>query len=141
MICSTYSTQCFRHYRALNNKFIIFNSVFNNLFVTGPPKILSNQTQFGSQGDTVNIECAAFAVPRIDNIIWTFDGKEIDSMHDQVRVQYNYSSILQSVTRPEFIYVIPKVFYFEKCWNTIVFFGHYQIVKRKCELTTSGSDW
>lgn len=50
----------------------------------GPPKIISNQTQFGSQGDTVNIECAAFAVPRIDNIIWTFDGKEIDAIHDQV---------------------------------------------------------
>lgn len=56
---------------------------YTNIFV-GPPKIISNHTQFGSQGDTVNIECAAFSVPRIDNIIWTFDGKEIDSVHDQV---------------------------------------------------------
>lgn len=51
---------------------------------SGPPKILSNHTQFGSQGDTVNIECAAFAIPRIDSIVWTFDGKDIDSLHDQV---------------------------------------------------------
>lgn len=53
-------------------------------FVPGPPKIISNQTQFGSQGDTVNIECAAFSVPRIDSIVWMFDGKEIDAIHDQV---------------------------------------------------------
>ncbi|CAH0403755.1 unnamed protein product [Chilo suppressalis] len=53
------------------------------VFIKGPPKILSNATQYGSQGDTVNIECAAFSVPRIENIIWTFDGREIDSIHDQ----------------------------------------------------------
>ncbi|KAJ2943111.1 hypothetical protein O0L34_g18801 [Tuta absoluta] len=54
-----------------------------SLFIKGPPKILSNHTQFGSQGDTVNIECAAFAVPRIESIVWTFEGREIDSLHDQ----------------------------------------------------------
>ncbi|XP_032524500.2 irregular chiasm C-roughest protein-like [Danaus plexippus] len=54
-----------------------------SIFIKGPPKIISNHTQFGSQGDTVNIECAAFAVPRIDSIVWTFEGKEIDSLHDQ----------------------------------------------------------
>ncbi|KAF9799007.1 hypothetical protein SFRURICE_011646, partial [Spodoptera frugiperda] len=64
-----------------------------SVFIKGPPKIISNQTQFGSQGDTVNIECAAFAVPRIDNIIWTFDGKEIDSIHDQ---DYAFLEELQS---------------------------------------------
>ncbi|CAH0718480.1 unnamed protein product, partial [Brenthis ino] len=54
-----------------------------SIFIKGPPKIISNHTQFGSQGDTVNIECAAFSVPRIDNIVWTFEGKEIDTVHDQ----------------------------------------------------------
>ncbi|XP_073965608.1 irregular chiasm C-roughest protein-like, partial [Choristoneura fumiferana] len=54
-----------------------------SIFIKGPPKILSNYTQFGSQGDSVKIECAAFSVPRIDSIVWTFDGKEIDSIHDQ----------------------------------------------------------
>ncbi|XP_061725358.1 irregular chiasm C-roughest protein-like isoform X1 [Cydia pomonella] len=54
-----------------------------SIFIKGPPKILSNHTQFGSQGDSVKIECAAFAVPRIESIVWTFDGKEIDSIHDQ----------------------------------------------------------
>ncbi|XP_038217087.1 irregular chiasm C-roughest protein-like isoform X2 [Zerene cesonia] len=54
-----------------------------SIFIKGPPKILSNATQFGSQGDTVNIVCAAFAVPKIDNIVWTFEGREIDGVHDQ----------------------------------------------------------
>ncbi|CAK1549212.1 unnamed protein product [Leptosia nina] len=53
-----------------------------SIFIKGPPKIVSNNTQFGSQGDTVNIQCAAFAVPKIDNIVWTFEGKEIDGVHD-----------------------------------------------------------
>ncbi|XP_045457394.1 irregular chiasm C-roughest protein-like [Melitaea cinxia] len=64
-----------------------------SVFIKGPPKIISNHTQFGSQGDTVNIECAAFAVPRIDNIVWTFDGKEIDTIHDQ---DYAFLEELQS---------------------------------------------
>ncbi|XP_047541036.1 irregular chiasm C-roughest protein-like isoform X1 [Vanessa atalanta] len=64
-----------------------------SIFIKGPPKIISNHTQFGSQGDTVNIECAAFAVPRIDNIVWTFEGKEIDTIHDQ---DYAFLEDLQS---------------------------------------------
>ncbi|CAH2098731.1 unnamed protein product [Euphydryas editha] len=64
-----------------------------SVFIKGPPKIISNHTQFGSQGDTVNIECAAFAVPRIDNIVWTFDGREIDTIHDQ---DYAFLEELQS---------------------------------------------
>ncbi|XP_045780934.1 irregular chiasm C-roughest protein-like isoform X2 [Maniola jurtina] len=53
-----------------------------SIFIKGPPKIISNHTQFGSQGDTVNIECAAFSIPRIDTIIWTYEDKEIDTVHD-----------------------------------------------------------
>ncbi|XP_013178589.1 PREDICTED: irregular chiasm C-roughest protein-like [Papilio xuthus] len=53
------------------------------IYIKGPPKIISNQTQFGSQGDSVNIECAAFSVPRIDNIYWSFEDKDIDAVHDQ----------------------------------------------------------
>ncbi|KAJ0170539.1 hypothetical protein K1T71_013910 [Dendrolimus kikuchii] len=52
-------------------------------YIKGPPRILSNQTQFGIQGDTVNIECASFAVPKLENIVWTFDGREIDALRDQ----------------------------------------------------------
>lgn len=66
-------------------KWITTQSYSSDAIVSGPPKIVSNDTQFGSQGDTVNIECAAFAVPKIDNIVWTFEGKEIDGVHDQVR--------------------------------------------------------
>lgn len=65
-------------------KYLPYTFFLTKWLFSGPPKILSNHTQFGSQGDTVNIECAAFAIPRIDSIVWTFDGKEIDSLHDQV---------------------------------------------------------
>ncbi|KAM3968931.1 irregular chiasm C-roughest protein-like [Aphomia sociella] len=54
-----------------------------SVYIKGPPKIISNQTQFSSQGDTMYIECAAISIPRIDFIIWTFEGREIDSIHDQ----------------------------------------------------------
>ncbi|GBP87754.1 Irregular chiasm C-roughest protein [Eumeta japonica] len=53
------------------------------VYIKGPPKILSNRTQFGTQGDSVKVECAAFAIPRLESIVWLFDGKEIDSLHDQ----------------------------------------------------------
>ncbi|CAG9116266.1 unnamed protein product [Plutella xylostella] len=59
----------------------LFNTLYNP---TGPPKILSNRTQFGSPGAAVRLECAALAVPRVDSIVWTYRGQEIDTIHDQV---------------------------------------------------------
>ncbi|KOB64810.1 putative nephrin, partial [Operophtera brumata] len=48
----------------------------------GPPKILSNRTQFGSEGDSARIECIALSVPKPDDIRWYFEGKEISVIYD-----------------------------------------------------------
>lgn len=55
------------------------------VFFSGSPKIMSNQTQYGVEGDSVKIECVAFSVPKPDYVLWSFDGVEINSFHNQVR--------------------------------------------------------
>ncbi|XP_026743411.1 irregular chiasm C-roughest protein-like isoform X1 [Trichoplusia ni] len=53
------------------------------VYIKGPPKIMSNQTQYGVEGDIVRIECVSFSVPKPDYIVWTFGGNEINSFHNQ----------------------------------------------------------
>ncbi|XP_075987814.1 irregular chiasm C-roughest protein-like [Anticarsia gemmatalis] len=53
------------------------------VYIKGPPKIMSNQTQYGVEGDSVRIECVSFSVPKPDYIVWTFGGNEINSFHNQ----------------------------------------------------------
>ncbi|XP_022828784.1 irregular chiasm C-roughest protein-like [Spodoptera litura] len=53
------------------------------VYIKGPPKIMSNQTQYGVEGDSVRIECVSFAVPKPDYIVWTFEGTEINSYQNQ----------------------------------------------------------
>ncbi|XP_061381136.1 irregular chiasm C-roughest protein-like [Danaus plexippus] len=52
------------------------------VYVKGPPRIISNQTQYGVEGGSVRIECVAFSVPKPDYIIWSFGGNEINSFHN-----------------------------------------------------------
>ncbi|XP_068624377.1 irregular chiasm C-roughest protein-like [Battus philenor] len=52
------------------------------VFIKSVPKILSNRTQFGSEGEMVRIECAAFSVPKPDDIRWYFEGREISVIQD-----------------------------------------------------------
>ncbi|CAH2061857.1 unnamed protein product, partial [Iphiclides podalirius] len=52
------------------------------VFVKGPPKIVSNRTQYGVEGDSVKIECISFSVPKPDFMIWTYGGNEINSFHN-----------------------------------------------------------
>ncbi|XP_063835310.1 irregular chiasm C-roughest protein-like isoform X1 [Ostrinia nubilalis] len=47
------------------------------VFIKGPPRILSNRTQQGLEGERVTIECAALCVPKPDDVRWYFEGKEI----------------------------------------------------------------
>ncbi|KAJ2943109.1 hypothetical protein O0L34_g18799 [Tuta absoluta] len=54
-----------------------------SVYMKGPPKITSNQTQYGVEGDSVRIECIAFSVPKPDYVMWTFGGIEINSFHNQ----------------------------------------------------------
>ncbi|XP_013178520.1 PREDICTED: irregular chiasm C-roughest protein-like isoform X2 [Papilio xuthus] len=52
------------------------------IFIKSVPKILSNRTQFGSEGEMVRVECAAFSVPKPDDIRWYFEGREISVIQD-----------------------------------------------------------
>ncbi|XP_063390250.1 irregular chiasm C-roughest protein-like isoform X3 [Cydia fagiglandana] len=47
------------------------------VFIKGPPKILSNRTQFGAEGEMVTIDCVFLSVPKSFDIIWYFEGREI----------------------------------------------------------------
>ncbi|XP_073965975.1 irregular chiasm C-roughest protein-like [Choristoneura fumiferana] len=53
------------------------------VYVKGPPRIMSNQTQYGVEGDSVRIECISFSVPKPDYVLWTFAGNEINSYYNQ----------------------------------------------------------
>ncbi|XP_052742688.1 irregular chiasm C-roughest protein [Bicyclus anynana] len=53
------------------------------VYVKGPPKIMSNQTQYGVEGGSVHIECVSFSVPKPDLVIWSFGGYELSSFHNQ----------------------------------------------------------
>lgn len=54
-----------------------------NVFIKGPPQIISNLTQFGMEGEMVTIDCAALSVPKPDDISWFFNGREISVIHNQ----------------------------------------------------------
>ncbi|CAH2238507.1 jg5688 [Pararge aegeria aegeria] len=58
------------------------NEASLTLNVTCAPKILSNRTQMGAEGDRVTVECEALSVPRPDDIRWFFEGREISAIHD-----------------------------------------------------------
>ncbi|CAK1549214.1 unnamed protein product [Leptosia nina] len=53
------------------------------VYMKGPPKIMSNETQYGLEGDTIRVECISFSVPKPDIVIWAFEGNEINSFHNQ----------------------------------------------------------
>ncbi|KAM3968499.1 irregular chiasm C-roughest protein isoform 2-T2 [Aphomia sociella] len=52
------------------------------IFIKGVPNIISNTTQYGTEGDGVTIECVAHCVPKPDDIRWYFEGHEISVIQD-----------------------------------------------------------
>ncbi|XP_060808034.1 irregular chiasm C-roughest protein [Amyelois transitella] len=53
------------------------------VYVRNAPKIISNGTQYGVEGDSVRVECISFSIPKPDYIIWTYAGGEINTFHNQ----------------------------------------------------------
>lgn len=47
--------------------------------IAGPPSIVSHRTQFGIEGDNVRVECTAYSIPAPERVVWTFNGREVDS--------------------------------------------------------------
>ncbi|XP_045457290.1 irregular chiasm C-roughest protein-like [Melitaea cinxia] len=70
------------------------------VYVKGPPKIMSNKTQYGVEGGSVHIECLSFSVPKPDLVIWNFAGNEIDSFnnHDYVFLEESLADGLTKST-------------------------------------------
>ena len=48
------------------------------IFIKGPPKVVSQRVQVGTEGDTVRLECRAQSVPKPERISWFHHGREID---------------------------------------------------------------
>lgn len=57
----------------------IFIEAEANIYLKGPPSITSTKKQFGIPGETVQIECVAFSIPKARNIQWSYNGREINS--------------------------------------------------------------
>lgn len=53
-----------------------------NIYLKGPPSITSTKKQFGIPGETVQIECVAFSIPKARHILWSYNGREINSSQD-----------------------------------------------------------
>jgi hypothetical protein len=53
-----------------------------NIYLKGPPSITSTKKQFGIPGETVQIECVAFSIPKARHIQWSYNGREINSSGD-----------------------------------------------------------
>jgi Immunoglobulin domain len=53
-----------------------------NIYLKGPPSITSTKKQFGIPGETVQIECVAFSIPKARHIQWSYNGREINSSQD-----------------------------------------------------------
>ncbi|CAG9572924.1 unnamed protein product [Danaus chrysippus] len=62
------------------------------IFIKGPPKILSNRTQSGTEGETVRVECSSLCVPKPDDIRWYFEGREISAILDP-----DYATLLETL--------------------------------------------
>jgi len=63
-----------------------------NIYLKGPPSITSTKKQFGIPGETVQIECVAFSIPKARHILWSYNGRQINSSLDE-----NYS-VLEEAT-------------------------------------------
>lgn len=53
-----------------------------SIYLKGPPSITSTKKQFGIPGETVQIECVAFSIPKPRHIVWSYNGREINSSQD-----------------------------------------------------------
>lgn len=52
------------------------------VYMKAAPVIESPRQQYGVQGDTLRLECAAFSVPKARHISWSFMGREINPTAD-----------------------------------------------------------
>lgn len=54
----------------------------SSLYLKGPPQIRSKRQQYGAVNDNSQIQCEAVSVPKAKQIIWTYNGLEINNEND-----------------------------------------------------------
>jgi hypothetical protein len=47
------------------------------VYLKGPPDIISSLNQYGAVGENVKVECIVFSVPRPDRVAWSRAGREL----------------------------------------------------------------
>ncbi|CAB3371539.1 Hypothetical predicted protein [Cloeon dipterum] len=52
------------------------------VYLKGPPDIISRLTQYGSVGENVRLECVVFSVPRPDRVAWSRNNRELHAALD-----------------------------------------------------------
>ena len=53
-----------------------------SIFLKRAPVIASATPQYGLVGDTAQVHCVAFSVPKAKHVMWSLNGQEINSSHD-----------------------------------------------------------
>ncbi|KAG5684445.1 hypothetical protein PVAND_013679 [Polypedilum vanderplanki] len=70
----------------------IFIEAEASIHLKGPPSITSAKKQFGVPGETVQIECTAFSVPKVKHILWSYNGREINNGEDDYAIVQDETS-------------------------------------------------
>lgn len=52
------------------------------IYLKRAPSIASAHRQYGLVGDTAQVHCVAFSVPKARHVMWTFNGREINGSND-----------------------------------------------------------
>lgn len=47
------------------------------VYLKGPPDIISSHIQYGAIGENVKVECVVYSVPRPSRVAWSRDGREL----------------------------------------------------------------
>lgn len=53
-----------------------------SIYLKAPPTITSPTRQHGLVGDTAQVHCIAFSVPKARRVTWSLNGQEINPNHD-----------------------------------------------------------
>lgn len=57
------------------------------VYLKGKPTITSTRRQFGTLGESTQIECVAFSIPKARFVIWSFKGHDISNSSDEFQIQ------------------------------------------------------
>ncbi|KAI4493872.1 hypothetical protein M0804_002048 [Polistes exclamans] len=75
---------------------------FANIYIRGPPSIVSQRIQFVPDEGVVKVKCIAISVPKPESVVWSFDGRELNfSLNNTpfyVQEEYTQERVVSTVT-------------------------------------------